>query len=117
MIRLWEILVRAWPIVLLVIVALIVFVFMPAQWRSNKAAKTAAEVASGQSSATISSAEEAGNTMSNVAANATATDARVAAGNAEIAAAPPGQRGKVARKVACQHKATANRPECKGLNQ
>lgn len=110
---LWEAVVRAWPLVTLALLAIVLIIVMPAQCRSTKTAETETKVATGQAGATISAAEEAGNTLAEVAANAAATAAKVEQGRAEVAAAPEGQKTDAARRAACRFKANRNKPECK----
>lgn len=81
--------------------------------QSNKHLKAQNRVTNGAAGASIRSGAEATNTIGNVMANDTATDTAVAAGQAQIHAAPQGQKGKVTRKVACGFRSAANRPECK----
>lgn len=81
--------------------------------QSAKTAKKEAEVAQGQSGATISTAEEVGNTVSNVAAGDAATDALVAGGQAEIAKAVKGQKGAATKRAACRLEAYRDSPQCK----
>jgi hypothetical protein len=81
--------------------------------QSGKVAKKQAEVAEGQAGAAIDSGSEAMNTVSNVAASDAATDALVGMGQAEIAAASQGTKGKAAKKAACRLKAYRDTPQCK----
>lgn len=83
------------------------------QCQGRKTAEKREEVSKGQAGAAIDSGSEAMNTVSNVAANDMATDATVAQGQAEIAAAAKGQKGAAARKAACRLKAYRDTPQCK----
>lgn len=84
--------------------------------RGCQNAKTAgkeAELSKRGGEATLDAVEEAGNTVANVAANAAATDATVAQGRAEIAAAPEAGKAEALRKARCRLKPNRNKPECK----
>ena len=90
-----------------------IIVFGVRQCQSGKVAKKEAEVATGQAGAAIDSGSEAMNTVSNVAAADAATDALVGMGQAEIAAATQGTKGKAAKRAACRLKAYRDTPQCK----
>jgi len=94
----------------LIIVALLALVMN--QCSLKKTAGKRAEVAEGQAGAAIDSGAEAMNTVSNVAAFDKATDALVGMGQAEIAAASQGQKGRAAKKAACRMKAYKDTPQC-----
>lgn len=94
------------------IVLLLLFGLTLDQCSRKKTAGKEAEIAQGQSGAAISTAEEAGNTMANVSSNAAATDALVGMGQAEIAAAAKGTKGKAAKRAACRMKAYRDTPQC-----
>lgn len=83
------------------------------QCSAKKTAGKEAEVAKGQSGAAVDSGAEAMNTVSNVAATDAATDALVGMGQAEIAAATQGTKGKAAKRAACRLKAYRDTPQCK----
>ena len=85
--------------------------------QSGKTAKKQAEVAEGQAGAAGDSGAEAMNTVSNVAAADARTDALVGMGQAEIAAASQGTKGRAARKAACRLKTYRDTPQCKNLAQ
>lgn len=87
--------------------------FTVTQCSSRKTAGKKAEVAEGQAGASIAAGEEAVATAANIIASDNATDAQVAAAQAEIAAAAKGQKGAVAKRAACRFKAYANSPQCK----
>ena len=95
----------------LLLVGLIAFAVT--QCSSSKTASKKAEVAEGQAGASITAGEEAVATAANILASDDATDAQVAAAQAEIAAAAKGQKGSAAKKAACRFKAYANSPQCK----
>jgi hypothetical protein len=98
-------------IALVVLVAVVIFGL--SQCQSRKTAQKQAEVSEGQAGAAIDSGAEAMNTASNVAAEDAATDALVGMGQAEIAAASQGTKGKAAKKAACRMKAYRDTPQCK----
>lgn len=83
------------------------------QCSRKKTAGKEAEVAEGQQGAALDSGSEAMNTVSNVAASDAATDALVGMGQAEIAAASQGSKGKAAKKAACRLRAYVDSPQCK----
>lgn len=83
------------------------------QCQSRKTADKQAEVSKGQAGASIDSGVVAVETASNIVASDDATDAQVAAAQAEIAAAAKGQKGKAGRKAACRFKAYKDTPQCK----
>lgn len=95
----------------LLIVGLILFTLN--QCQSRKTADKQAEVSKGQAGAAIESGAEAVNTAANVAASDDATDAQVAAAQAEIAAAAKGQKGAAAKRAACRFRAYANTSQCR----
>lgn len=95
----------------LLLVALVLFA--TSQCSSRKTADKQAEVSKGQAGASIDSGAEAISTASNIAASDDATDAQVAAAQAEIAAAAKGQKGKAAQRAACRFKAYRDTPQCK----
>lgn len=80
--------------------------------QSAKTAKKEAEVAQGQAGAAVDSGAEAMNTVSNVAAADAETDLLVSMGQAEIAAASHGTKGKKAKQVACRLKTYRDTPQC-----
>ena len=94
----------------LLIVGLILFTLNRCQ--SSKTAKKQPEVSAGQAGAAIGAGAEAVNTAAKVMASDDATDAQVAAAQAEIAAAAKGQKGKAAKAAACRFKAYRNTPAC-----
>lgn len=83
------------------------------QCQSRKTADKQAEVSKGQAEASIDSGVVALETASNIVASDDATDAQVAAAQAEIAAAAKGQKGAAAKKAACRFKAYKDTPQCK----
>lgn len=89
-----------------------IIVFGLNQCQANKRLKTENRVAEGQAGAAIDSGAEAMNTVSNVTAADAETDAIVGMGQAEIAAASQGSKGKAARKAACRLKAYRDTPQC-----
>lgn len=86
------------------------------QCHSGKTAKKQAEVSEGQAGASIASAAEAVNTAANIIRSDDATDAQVAAAQAEIAAAAEGQKGAAARRAACRFRAYQGSPQCREPN-
>lgn len=98
---------------ILLIVGLAVFGL--SQCQARKTAGKKAEVAEGQAGAAIDSGAEAMNTVGNVAATDTQTDALVAAGQAEIAAAAKGQKGAAAKRAACKMRAYRDTPQCSSI--
>ncbi len=99
----------------LVAIALVVGLLLwgPAAFRSMKSAKKQAEVSQGQAGASTDSGAEAMNTVSNVAAADAETDALVASGRAEIAAAAQRQKGAAAKRAACRLAAYRDTTQCK----
>lgn len=93
------------------LIALIVFGLNQCQGR--KTADKQAEVSKGEAEAAIGSGAVAIDTASKVIASDDATDAQVAAAQAEIAAAVDGQKGKAAKRAACRFKAYRDTPQCK----
>jgi hypothetical protein len=87
----------------------------PAACRSMQGMKKQAEVSREQGNASISAGAEAVNTVGNVSANAQATDDLVARGQADVRAAPDGEKGRAAVNAACRFKANRNKPECQGV--
>jgi FtsZ-interacting cell division protein ZipA len=81
--------------------------------RARQSAEKRAEVSHEQSSASTHAGADAMNTVSNVEANAAATDAAVAQGQAAIRNAPEGQKGKAARSAACSMRTYRDTPQCK----
>jgi uncharacterized membrane protein YdfJ with MMPL/SSD domain len=100
--------------VILLIVAVSLFL---TQCQSNKHLKKQNEVSEGQAGAAIDSGAVAVNTAAGIIRSDDATDAQVAAAQAEIAAAANGQKGKAAKNAACRFKAYANSPQCKETGQ
>lgn len=98
---------------LLILVLVGVPVLYLTQCQSTKTEAKKADVAEGQAGAAVDSGAEAMNTVSNVAASDAATDALVGMGQAEIAAATQGSKGKAAKKAACRLKAYRDTPQCK----
>jgi uncharacterized membrane protein YdfJ with MMPL/SSD domain len=96
-----------------VIVLVLIVSFGLNQCSSRKTAEKQAEVSKGQASASIDSGAEAINTASNIATSDDATDAQVAAAQAEIAAAAKGEKGAAAKRAACRFKAYRDTPQCK----
>lgn len=93
---------------------LVALVFLgPAACNKIFSQKKQIELTRGQAAATADSAEMAMNTISNVAAADSQTDATVATGQAEIAAAAKGQKGAAAKRAACRLKAYKDSPQCK----
>lgn len=82
------------------------------QCQSRKTAEKQAEVSKGEAEAAIGSGVVAIDTASKVIASDNATDAQVAAAQAEIAAAAEGQKGKAAKRAACRFKAYKDTPQC-----
>lgn len=113
MIKGYEITAKAFAIA--VAVALVAFLiwFGPSQCAQRKTAEKQAEVSAGAGAAAIGSGEEAARTTSNVAASDDATDAAVAAGQAEIAHAAAGQKVAAAKRAACRLKTYRDTPQCK----
>ena len=99
----------------LLILALLAFGLR--QCQSNKRLKTENRVAEGQQGAAVESGAEAIATASRVATSDDATDAQVAAAQAEIAAAAKGQKGVAAKRAACRFKAYRDTPQCKEPGQ
>lgn len=95
----------------LLLVAVIVFGMN--QCQSRKTVGKQAEVSKGEARAAIGSGAVAIETASKVIASDDATDAQVAAAQAEIAAAAEGQKGKAAKRAACRFKAYRDTPQCK----
>lgn len=95
------------------VVIVLLFGLVLDQCSRKKTAGKEAEVAEGQAGAAVDSGAEAMNTVSNVAAADAATDALVGMGQAEIAAATQGSKGKAAKKAACRLKAYRDTPQCK----
>jgi type II secretory pathway component PulM len=87
------------------------------QCSSKKTAKKEAEVAEGQAGAAIDAGAEAVNTAAGIVASDQATDAQVAAAQAEIAAAAKGQKGAAAKRAACRFRAYRDTPQCKEPTQ
>jgi hypothetical protein len=83
------------------------------QCQGRKTADKQAEVSKGQAGASIDSGVVAVETASNIVASDDATDAQVAAAQAEIAAAAKGQKGAAAKRAACRFKAYRDTPQCK----
>lgn len=83
------------------------------QCQGRKHAEKKAEVSQGEAGASIASGAEAVNTAAAVIASDDATDAQVAAAQAEIAAAARGQKGTAAKRAACRFRAYANSPQCR----
>lgn len=94
----------------LLVVAVSLFL---SQCHSTKTLKKQNEVSQGEAGAAIDSGQAATNALGNVLGNDAATDATVAQGKAEIAAAAAGQKGAAAKRAACRLKAYANSPQCK----
>lgn len=87
------------------------------QCQGRKTADKQAEVSKGQAGASIDSGVVAVETASNIVASDDATDAQVAAAQAEIAAAAKGHKGKAAKRAACRFKAYKDTPQCKDPSQ
>lgn len=87
--------------------------FALSQCSSRKTAEKQAEVAEGQAGASIDAGAEAVNVAAEIVASDEATDAQVAAAQAEIKAAAKGQKGKAAKRAACRFKAYRDTPQCK----
>lgn len=113
----YEIGARAIAAAIMAVVFVAVLAFAVTQCGSKKTAQKQNEVAEGQAGAAIDSGSEAMNTVSNVAASDAATDATVAAGQAEVAAAAKGQKGKAAQRAACRFKAYRDTPQCKEITK
>lgn len=96
-----------------ILALVLVTLFAVNQCSHRKTAAKQAEVAQGQAEASIDSGAEAINTASNVASSDDATDAQVAAAQAEIRAAAKGQKGKAAQRAACRFRAYKDTPQCK----
>lgn len=111
----YEIGVRAIAAAVMALVFVLLLAFAVSQCGSKKAAQKQNEVAEGQAGAAIDSGSEAMNTVSNVAASDDATDAAVAAGQAEIARAAKGQKGAAAKRAACRLKAYRDTLQCKEI--
>jgi hypothetical protein len=101
----------AYAIGVLVLIALILVVL--SQCSSGKRAKVENRVSKGEATAAVNSGVVAIETASKVIASDEATDAQVAAAQAEIAAAAVGQKGKAAKRAACRFKAYRDTPQCK----
>lgn len=95
----------------LILLALIGFGL--SQCSSRKTAEKQADVAEGQAGAAIDAGAEAVNVAAEIVASDQATDAQVAAAQAEIRAATTGQKGKAAKRAACRFKAYRDTPQCK----
>jgi hypothetical protein len=112
MIRGYEIGARVAVLGLVALLVVITLSFGLSQCSGKKTAEKQAEVSQGQGNAAISAGEEVGNTLSNVATSDAKTDALVGMGQAEIAAASQGTKGKAAKRAACRLKAYRDSPQC-----
>jgi hypothetical protein len=95
-----------------VIVLIVAVSIILSQCSSGKRAKTQNRVNEGAAGAAIDSGVVAVETASNIVASDAATDAQVAAAQAEIAAAAKGQKGKAAKRAACRFKAYRDTSQC-----
>jgi type II secretory pathway pseudopilin PulG len=95
------------------VILLIVASIALSQCSGRKTADKQAEVAKEQGQASVAAGQEAMNTVSNVAASDKATDDLVGMGQAEIAAATQGTKGKAAKRAACRLKSYVNSPQCR----
>lgn len=98
-----------------VIVLIVAVSIVLSQCSSGNRAKTQNRVNEGAAGASIDSGAEAVNTAANVAASDDATDAQVAAAQAEIADAARGTKGAAAKRAACGFKAYRDAPQCKEI--
>jgi hypothetical protein len=99
------------------LVLLAIIGFGVSQCSSKKTATKEAEVSEGQAGAAIDAGAEAVNTAAGIVASDQATDAQVAAAQAEIAAAAKGQKGAAAKRAACRFRAYRDTPQCKEPTQ
>lgn len=104
---------RILAIIVGVVMLVLLFGLVLDQCSRKKTAAKQAEVAEGQSGAAVDSGSEAMNTVSNVAASDAATDALVGMGQAEIAAATQGTKGRAAKRAACRLEGYRDTPQCK----
>lgn len=82
--------------------------------RARQTADKQAEVSKGEAGAAIGSGAVAVNVVGGVTSNDAATDAAVAQGQADIHAAPEGQKSAATKKAACRLRAYQDTPQCKG---
>lgn len=96
----------------LAVVVVLLLVFVKPLFESKHRTEKQAEIAKGQGGAALDAGAEAGNTLGNVTSNNVETDAAVAQGQADVRAAPEGQKGQAAVAAACRLKANKNKPQC-----
>lgn len=113
MIRGYEIAGRTIGMIVGGVVVIVLALLVLSQCQSKKRAEAENRVAEGQAGAAIDSGVVAVETASNIVASDEATDAQVAAAQAEIKAAAKGQKGAAAKRAACRFKAYKDTPACR----
>jgi hypothetical protein len=105
--------VKAIAIIVAVVLLVVLISVALSQCHSAQTANKQNEVSQGEAGAAIGSGAVAVNVIGGVTSNDAATDAAVAQGQADIHAAPEGQKGAATKRAACNLNAYRDSPQCK----